>query len=126
MAFSQVNNTIYGATVAAEDLTGKRWFAGVLDANGEIAVATTAGGRIDGVILDEAPLGISASLCLDGVERVIFGGAVSVNDELAIDVNGKFVTAVSTDVVVGKALTAGADTEVGTAIIYGADTYTKA
>ncbi len=126
MAFSQVNNAIYGATVAGEDLTGKRYLAGVLDASGEIIQATTAGGRIDGVILDEAPEGISASVCLQGVERVILGGTVNINDDLAIDANGKFVAAVSTDVVVGKALLGGAADEIATAIIYGAGTYTAA
>lgn len=126
MAFAQVNNLIYGATVAAEDLSEKRWFAGVIDSNGEIAVATTAGGRIDGVILDNSPAGVSTSLCLQGVERVVAGGTVAIGDALAVDSSGNFVAAATNDVVVGKALAAGADGEVITAIVYGAASYNEA
>lgn len=124
MAYSNVNALIWGNTVAAEDLTGKQYFAGVIDANGEIAVATVAGGRIDGVVNTDSPLGLSADLTLQGVVRVALGGTVAVGDELAVDAAGKFVTAVATNVVVGKALVGGAAGEVGTAIVYGAGTYT--
>lgn len=125
MAFAHTN-TVYGATVSGEDLTGKRYLAGVLDTNGEIVQATSAGGRIDGVILDESPEGISASLCIFGVERVVLGGTVEINDDLSVDADGKFVTAASGDVVVGKALLGGSADDIGTAIIYGAGTYTAA
>lgn len=126
MAFAHVNNMLYGATVAGEDLTGKRYLAGVLNTDGEIVQATSAGGRIDGVILDESPEGISASICYGGVERVILGGTVAINDELAVDAAGKFVTATTGNVVVGKALLAGDADDIATAIIYGADSYTAA
>lgn len=124
MAFAHTN-IVYGATTAGEDLSGKRYLAGVLNASGQIVQATTAGGRIDGVILDEAPQGISASICTYGVERVILGDTVAINDELAIDANGKFITAVADDVVVGKALLGGDADDVATAQVHGAGTYTK-
>lgn len=126
MAYSNVNALIWGNTVAAEDLTGKQYFAGVVDANGEIAVAAVAGGRVDGVINTDSPLGLSADLTLQGVVRVALGGTVAVADALAVDAAGKFVTAATADVVVGKALVGGAAGEVGTAIIYGGGGYSAA
>lgn len=127
MAFAHSTNRVYGATVAAEDLDGKRYLAGNVDANGEIAVATGAAGEaIDGIILDESPAGISASICTEGVERVILGGTVAIGDEVAVDANAKFVVAASGAVAVGKALVGGDADAIGTIMFYGKSSTTVA
>lgn len=126
MAFSNVPVGVYGNTEAAADLTDKLFHAGVIDSDGKIDVASTAGGAIDGVITMDSPVDRAARLTFVGIEKVALGGTVTYADDLAIDADGKFVVATSGDVAVGRCLLGGASGGVGTMLIYPKAQYTVA
>lgn len=126
MAYNTISQMDFGQATAASDLTGDLFKAGILTGE-SVDLASVAGGRVDCVVHTDSPLGLAVRVVLKGVTKASAGAAVSAGDEIAVDANGQFVTAVSTDVVLGKAITAaGAQNEIFTMTFYGADTYTKA
>lgn len=96
------------AKPANGDLSAKQYFGVVSDANGEIAVNTVAGGRIDGVLLDDPTDGKIGTYQVYDVAKVICGAAVAAGAELHCTAAGKFVTATAGLHIVAKALEAGA------------------
>jgi len=127
MAFSNVPVGVYGNTEVAADLTGKLFYAGKIDSNGNIAVAASdAGGAIDGVITLDAPAGRAGRMTFVGIEKVALGGTVTFADELAINAAGQFVAASSGDIAVGRCLLGGATGGVGSMLIYPKAQYTLA
>lgn len=126
MAYNTISQMDFGQAVAATDFTGDL-YKGVVLTGESAALAATAGGRIDAVLHTDAPAGISVRVVMKGVTKASAGAAVAVGDEVAVDVNGQFVTAAAgtpNNVVVGKAITAaGAANEIFTMNFYGADTY---
>lgn len=124
MAYNTISQMDFGQAIAATDLTGKLYFAGVLTGE-SVDVAATAGGRVDCVIHTDSPAGISSRVVFKGVTKAVAGAAVAAGADVAVNASGQFVTAAATNVVVGKAITAaGAAGEVLTINFYGADTYT--
>ena len=82
----------------------------------QAAVATLP---IFGVALWSAAAGLPVTIVQNGDMIVEAGGVVAMNAELAMDASGKFVTAVATNNIVGRALTsAAADTDLFLAEIY--------
>jgi hypothetical protein len=67
-----------------------------------------AGERIDGVAMYDAATGRSCNIIQEGTfDRAIAGAALAtLHTELAVDAEGRFVAAVTGDIVVGKNLTA--------------------
>lgn len=123
MAYNTISQMDFGQAIAASDFTGDLFKGGILTGE-SVDLAGVAGGRIDCVIHTDAPSGLSVRTVLKGVTKASAGDSVSAGDEIAVDANGQFVTATSTDSVVGKAITAaGAQGEIFTMYFYGADTY---
>lgn len=124
MAYNTISQVDFGQAVATTDMTGDLFKGGILTGEA-VDLAAAAGGRIDCVIHTDAPVGITVRCVLKGVTKASAGAAVTAGDLIAVDANGQFVTAVATDVVVGKAITAaGAQGEIFTMNFYGADSYT--
>lgn len=101
------------ARIAAEDLSEKVHYVAVLDTAGQVAVAGD-GAMAYGIIVEAAAAGDPATVQLDGLAKVIFGGTVDENDRVASDANGKIVTAASGDFVIGVCRNGGAVNEIGT------------
>lgn len=109
---------------AAGDLTGQRWSGVVVDANGRVALAG-AGVAIDGILQDE-PAAIDRAAAVEtgrgAISMVRAGAAFSAGDNLTVDANGDFITAVgaSGNAIIAKALsTTGGAGEIGTALFTG-------
>lgn len=105
MAYNTISQMDFGQAVASEDLTGKLYFAGVLDGE-SVAVATTAGGAADVIIHTDSPSGIAVRTVFKGITKAVAGGAILANADLAVNATGQVVTAVATDTVIGRAITA--------------------
>lgn len=85
---------------AAVDLTGSQYLFVQLD-------GTLAGAGEYGFVLVDAPAsGSPGSVVVNGITKVVAGAAVAAGAAVSADANGKAVTAVSTDVINGRALTA--------------------
>ncbi|MBG23665.1 MAG: hypothetical protein CMF22_10105 [Idiomarinaceae bacterium] len=123
MAYNTISQVDFGQAIAASDFTGDL-FKGAILTGESVDLAGSAGGRIDAVVHTDAPAGISVRLVLKGVTKASAGDSVTAGDEIAVDANGQFVTATTSDIVVGKAITeAGAQGEIFTMYFYGADSY---
>lgn len=119
MAYNTISQMDFGQAVASEDLTGKLYFLGV-QAGETVGVNTTAGGAANVVIHTDSPSGIAVRTVFKGITKAVAGAAIAADADLASDATGKVVTAVTGDVVVGKAITAaGEDNEVITINFFG-------
>lgn len=126
MAYDTISQMDFGQAIAAVDMTDNLFKAGVLTGE-SVALAGTAGGRVDCVIHTDAPAGIAVRTVLKGVTKASAGAAVTAGAEVAVDANGQFVPATATDIVVGKSITAAdAAGEIFTVYFYGADSYAAA
>lgn len=126
MAYNTISQLDFGQAIAASDFTGDLYKAGV-ETGESVALASVAGGRVDCVVHTDAPSGFAVRTVKKGTTKASAGAAVSAGDEIAVDANAQFVTATSTDIVVGKAVTAaGAADEIFTMYFYGADSYAAA
>ncbi len=90
--------------VAAADLSLKKFFAVKLSANEREVVLAGAGEGI-GILMNAPQLGEPAEVAmLGGGAAGVSGAAVAIGAELASDANGKLITAVATDIVLGIAI----------------------
>jgi hypothetical protein len=91
---------------AAADLSAKQFYGLKVDANGRAAVAG-AGELCIGILQnDPDALGRAASITTLGPSKGVAGAAVAAGAEVATDANGKLITAVAADRVVGTCLEA--------------------
>ncbi len=105
MAYNTISQMDFGQAVASEDLTGKLYFLGA-QVGETVGVNTTAGGAANVVIHTDSPEGIAVRTVFKGITKAVAGAAIAADADLASDAAGKVVTAVTGDVVVGKAITA--------------------
>ena len=104
MAFDAVVQTI--SVPAAADLTGLEMRFMTIGASGQMN-KTGAGLMADGVLEHAAgAAGRSGSLAIHGAPKMIAGAAIAAGALVASDANGKPVTAVSGDQILGKTLMA--------------------
>lgn len=91
---------------AAADLSALRYTGVVIDAAGR-AAAPAAGGAIDG-ILQNKPSAVDrgATVMINGLSKAVAGAAVAAGADLAVTAAGKFITAVTTNRRVARAVTA--------------------
>jgi hypothetical protein len=99
MATTQSVTTI---TVPANaDLSTKQFYCGSINSSGRVAV-TGDGARCDGLIQNKpSAAGEPTELAVEGLAKGIAGGAINPGVEVASDGNGKLVTAIAADYVVG-------------------------
>jgi hypothetical protein len=91
-------------TVAASaDLSAHQFKLVTFDGSAELALA---GAGVDcNVLIDKpAAAGVSGTILLSGIGKVIAGGTISAGDALASNASGLAVTATSTDYIFGRAL----------------------
>lgn len=104
---------------ASVDLTAKQYHGIVIDTSGEIALPS-AGGQIDGVLMDAPDSGITGTYDTIRGQRVtmVAGGAVTVGALASVLATGRAVISVtSTHARFGKFLSAGADGEEVTVLL---------
>ena len=99
-------------TVAASaDLSLHQFKLVTFDASAELALA---GAGVDCNVLVDKPnaVGVSGTILLSGIGKVIAGGAISAGDALASDAAGLAVLAATTDYIFGRALEDAATSDV--------------
>lgn len=82
-----------GTLVAAADLSTKHNYVVDIDNTGKIALCSSAGQSVVGVLENKPGAGEIAEVGIHGVRRVIAGGAVTKGDLLKTDASGRAVTA---------------------------------
>ena len=108
MSFPTYKPGVIVSAPANGDVAAKR-FVGYDDAQ-----VASAGAEAKGVTIDGADDGKELAIIISGTALVTSGAAISVGASLASDANGKAVTAVATNKILGVAVTAaaGADEDI--------------
>jgi hypothetical protein len=106
MAYDQGLRSI--GVPASADLSASQFCFMAVNASGQLALPA-AGGDADGILQDKPNhTGDQAQLGILGVSKLTVGAAgVTAGDLLATDVNGKAVTAVTGNKILGRALATG-------------------
>jgi hypothetical protein len=97
--------------IAGSDLRLKQFFFVTLAADGAID-SSANGAAADGVLLNDPNTGEAATVVVFGRVTVECGTAVTAGALIASDAAGNCVPAASTDIILGKALEAGADGQI--------------
>lgn len=93
--------------IAGADLTGKRYYAVKIDTDGEIVLAGDGESAV-GILMTEGTAGQAVRVMLSGIAYAILGAAVvNAGTNLAVDAQGKLVTAGAGDAVIAYTLEAG-------------------
>ena len=109
---SQVSVTLE----AGQDLSAKQFFFVSVASDGQVD-PTGDGAIAIGVLQnDPAAAGRAAEVAIGGLTRVEAGGTVAAGANVASDAAGNAVTAASGDVILGTAVTGGADGEIITIV----------
>lgn len=81
----------------AASAASQQFYCFVLGSGGTMALQTTAGGRVDGIIQDDnAQAGTASAFGVAGVSMAAVGAAVSEGDSLEVDTTGRLITATGT------------------------------
>lgn len=115
-------NQIRQTFVAGADLSAKQYTLvtcnGVTaDGENRTVISPTAGGKADGVVINNPKNTHAATVVVFGRTKVIAAGAIDAGDEVETDANGQVVTA-TTGVRVGKALEAAVANQIITIDFY--------
>jgi hypothetical protein len=106
------NSQISVSLEAGQNLSAKQFFFVTVAADGQVD-PTGDGVMATGVLLnDPNAAGKAAEVCIFGLTRVEAGGTVAAGAAVASDAAGNAVTAATGDVILGTAITGGADGEV--------------
>lgn len=102
--------------VAAADLSAKQFLAIKVDSNGQAAVAA-AGDPAIGVLQNNPLAGSPATVQLDGITKAKAGAAIAAGAPLMVNASGQFITATSTNYIVGFAREAAASGDIFAVIL---------
>lgn len=121
MAYEGIQR-LWGASVAAADLSTKQYCCVDLDttaAGSQIALASSAGQTVFGVLQDKPTLGQPASVCVDGFTKVKVGSTgFTAGDNVTTDATGAVVTANgSTQRIIGRAMVTAVSGTIGTILL---------
>ena len=107
MAYEQTLRTI--GVPASADLSASQFCFMTVNSSGQLALPS-AGGDADGILQDKPnAAAVEGELAVLGVSKLVVGTAgVTAGDLLATDANGKAVTAVTGNKILGRALGTGA------------------
>lgn len=104
MAYEEKLDTI--SAPASADLSASQFCAVLYNSSGEIALAA-ANGPMDGVLQDKPEAsGRAGCVGINGVTKAVASAAIAAGANVAVATSGQFKTAASTNVVVGRAVTA--------------------
>lgn len=105
---------VVSITIPADaDLSASQFRIAVVNSDEQAAIAAGATGKIIGVLYNKpSAADVAAEIAIGGVARVTAGGVVAAGDLLTSDGNGKAIATTTTGhVLLGRALTGGADTQ---------------
>ena len=105
MATEQSRNT--RTFVAGEDLSTAQFKFVTLEADGQVALADSAGENCIGVLLVEGEADRAVTVALTGSVMVEAGGTVTNGGAVATDATGRAVDATTNDIIMGYAMEAG-------------------
>ena len=91
--------------ITAASFASNQYRFAKLDSNGKVIVGT-AGASSIGVVQNKPASGEAAEIMLDGVSKVVAGGAISAGVSITSDSTGRAVTVGGSDSISGYALTA--------------------
>lgn len=98
------NLTEGGNLIAASDLSAKQFYAVKANTTArQVALASTGGENIVGILQNAPIAGESAEVCFAGFCKAIAGAAVTAGDALMTDTAGKLITQTSTNAKVAVA-----------------------
>ena len=103
-AYEENLKTISGE--AGSDLSAKQYHFVTMAADGQYD-ATGDGAKADGILQnDPSVAGQAATIGIDGVSKLVVGGAVTAGDDVSSNAAGRGVSATTTgDIILGRALT---------------------
>lgn len=101
---------------AGADLSAAQFKFVTVDADGQLSVSTDGAASVGVLLNDPSAAGRAAEVCIGGVTRVEAGGTVTAGDAVASNATGEAITAATDDIILGTALTGGADGEVITIV----------
>lgn len=109
MAHQSRNGGDIPGLCAGADLQDKQFYLGVIDTNGDVVLASTAGAPINGVITNKPNTGQSVTFYgPNAIMKVVAGGNIPVASQVTVDANGKAAVATAGDYVFGTCLEAAA------------------
>lgn len=97
---------------AGQDLSAKQFFFVSLASDGQVDPTGDGASAIGVLLNDPAAAGRGAEVCIGGMTRVSAGGTIAAGAAVASDAAGEAVTAATGDVILGTAVTGGADGEI--------------
>lgn len=97
---------------AGADLSSNQFHFVTMDSDGQLSVSTDGAASIGVLLNDPAAAGRAAEVCIGGLTRVEAGGDVTAGDAVASNSTGEAITAGTDDIILGTAVTGGADGEV--------------
>ena len=108
-----VNNNQTCVTLeAGADLSSNQFHFVTMDSDGQLSVSTDGAASIGVLLNDPAAAGRAAEVCIGGLTRVEAGGTVAAGAAVASNSTGEAITAGTNDIILGTAVTGGADGEV--------------
>ncbi len=99
--------------IASADLSAQRYRLVELDANDQIALSGAASADTLGVLQDTPRAGDEGAIKHSGITKVVYGGAIAINDPITADANAAAVAAQAGNPVHGRALKAGVAGDIG-------------
>lgn len=99
---------------ASADLSASQYHFTNINSSGQLAINTTAGGLVAGVLQDKPfAAGNPGNLGIGGGTKIILGGTVAAGANIASSATGTAVTAATGNVILGICVKGGAAGEIG-------------
>lgn len=92
---------------ANSDLSALQFYAMDVNSSGNAVIPTGAGARVIGVLQNKPnAAGLPAGIAIDGITKAVAGAAIAAGALVTVAADGRFVTAATTNFIVGRAMTA--------------------
>lgn len=109
---------VAGADLSAKQYTFVTCNGVTADGENRTVVSPAAGGKVDGVVVNNPQNNRAATVVVFGRTKVKAGGAIAAGAEVQTDANGRVVAATGTNIRVGKALEAAVANQIITVDFY--------
>jgi len=109
---------VAGADLSAKQYTFVTCNGVTADGENRTVVSPAAGGKVDGVVINNPQNTRAATVVVFGRTKVKAGGAIAAGAEVQTDANGRVVAATGTNIRVGKALEAAVANQIITVDFY--------
>ena len=109
---------VAGADLSAKQYTFVTCNGVTADGENRTVVSPAAGGKVDGVVINNPQNTRAATVVVFGRTKVKAGGTIAAGAEVQTDANGRVVAATGTNIRVGKALEAAVANQIITVDFY--------